>query len=92
MATGEDGKPLQRRVIRTKPHVNYEAGDRTGVLPEVIDLDFSKFVEAFAVQQPSPEPLAARPVAAVPAPAPKPTTAPGVPTTQQKPRPAAATR
>lgn len=44
---GEDGKPAYRRVMRTKPSPNYEAGDRTGRLPEVIDLDFRKFVEAF---------------------------------------------
>jgi len=44
---GSDGKPAYRRVIRTKPHPNYEAGDRTGRLPEVIDLDYSRFIEAF---------------------------------------------
>jgi len=92
MATGEDGKPLQRRVIRTKPHVNYEAGDRTGVLPEVIDLDFSKFVEAFAVQQPAPEPSAAQPAAAVPALPQKRAAAAVSTTTTQKPRAAAAPR
>jgi len=42
-----DGKPTYRRVMRTKPNPNYEAGDRTGRLPETIDLDFAKFVEAF---------------------------------------------
>ena len=36
-----------RRVVRTKPNVNYEAGDRTGRLPEVIDLDYDKFTAAF---------------------------------------------
>lgn len=45
---GADGKPAHRRVIRTKPNVNYEAGDRTGRLPEIIDLDFAKFLQAFA--------------------------------------------
>jgi len=45
--TGADGKPAHRRVIRTKPNTSYEAGDRTGRLPEVIDLDFAKFVSAF---------------------------------------------
>jgi len=44
---GTDGRPAYRRVIRTKPHPSYEAGDRTGRLPEVIDLDYDKFVEAF---------------------------------------------
>jgi len=63
---GADGKPAVRRVIRTKPNVNYEAGDRTGRLPEVIDLDFKKFIDAFAGA-----PGAARPA---PAPAPAPAT------------------
>ena len=34
-----------RRVIRTKPSLYYEAGDRTGRLPETLDLDFRKFLE-----------------------------------------------
>ncbi|MCP4680072.1 MAG: AAA family ATPase [Deltaproteobacteria bacterium] len=42
-----DGKPRFRRIMRTKPHPNFEAGDRTGRLPEVIDLDFGKFIRAF---------------------------------------------
>ncbi len=42
-----DGTFAQRRVIRTRPSLYYEAGDRTGRLPEVIDLDFKKFLEAF---------------------------------------------
>ncbi|MCL4552922.1 MAG: ATP-binding protein [Candidatus Marsarchaeota archaeon] len=45
--SGPDGKPVARRVMRTKPSLNYEAGDRTGRLPEVIDLDFARFIEAF---------------------------------------------
>ena len=44
---GPDGKMVTRRVMRTKPNLNYEAGDRTGRLPEVIDLDYTKFIEAF---------------------------------------------
>lgn len=44
---GPDGKMVTRRVMRTKPSLNYEAGDRTGRLPEVIDLDYTKFIEAF---------------------------------------------
>ncbi len=46
-ATGPDGKMVARRVMRTKPSLNYEAGDRTGRLPDIIDLDYTKFVEAF---------------------------------------------
>ncbi len=44
---GEGDKKQIRRVIRTKPSLYYEAGDRTGRLPETIDLDFRKFLEAF---------------------------------------------
>jgi hypothetical protein len=35
-----------RRVIRTKPHPRYEAGDRTGLLPEELPLDFHAFKTA----------------------------------------------
>jgi hypothetical protein len=48
LTTGADGKPAYRRVLRTKPSIAYEAGDRTGRLPEVIDLNFAAFVAAFA--------------------------------------------
>lgn len=47
-ATGPDGKMAARRVMRTKPSLNYEAGDRTGRLPEIIDLDYTRFAEAFS--------------------------------------------
>lgn len=46
--TGPDGRPAYRRVLRTKPSTAYEAGDRTGRLPEVLDLDFAAFAAAFA--------------------------------------------
>jgi hypothetical protein len=49
----------ERRVMRTKPTGAFEAGDRTGRLPEVIDLDYAKFVEAF--QQARPDETAPRP-------------------------------
>ena len=45
--TDEEGKTSYRRVMRTKPSPHYEAGDRTGRLPETIDLDFATFTEAF---------------------------------------------
>lgn len=69
IVTGADGKPMQKRVLRTKPNVNYEAGDRTGRLPEVIDLDFSKFIEAFtkSVTPAAMEASEAKPVVASPA-------------------------
>ncbi len=38
-----DGKPLSRRVLRTKPTKHYEAGDRTGKLPETIDASYDAF-------------------------------------------------
>ncbi len=47
LSTNEDGQPQIRRVIRTKPSLHYEAGDRTGKLPETLDLDFRKFLDAF---------------------------------------------
>lgn len=52
VATGADGKPVARRVIRTKPSPTYDAGDRTGRLPEVLDLNFAALDEA--LRRPSP--------------------------------------
>lgn len=97
--SGADGKPTQRRVIRTKPNVHYEAGDRTGRLPEVIDLDFSKFLQAFggpqcAAPTPSqPTPQAPTQPAAAPATAAPATAAPSAATAAQtKSRAVATTR
>lgn len=36
-----------RRVMRTKPTDEYDAGDRTGKLPEVMDLDADSFIRCF---------------------------------------------
>jgi hypothetical protein len=36
-----------KRVIRTKPSKHFEAGDRSGLLPETISLDYGKFVNAY---------------------------------------------
>ncbi len=47
VTVSENGEQRMRRVIRTKPSLYYEAGDRTGRLPETLDLDFPKFFEAF---------------------------------------------
>jgi hypothetical protein len=44
---GADGRLTYRRVLRTKPDSRYEAGDRTGRLPEVIPLDYPTLVAAF---------------------------------------------
>jgi hypothetical protein len=43
----DSGKQVYRRVIRTKPSLNYDAGDRTGRLPEILPLDFKEFLKAF---------------------------------------------
>jgi len=56
----EEGKTSYRRVMRTKPSPHYEAGDRTGRLPETIDLDFSKFTEAFNKPAAAPKAGASR--------------------------------
>jgi hypothetical protein len=53
VSRSEDGKQTIRRIIRTQPSPNYEAGDRTGRLPEVIDLDYRKFTEAFSRPAPT---------------------------------------
>jgi len=45
--SADGGEQVMRRVIRTKPSLYYEAGDRTGRLPETLDLDFKKFFENF---------------------------------------------
>lgn len=50
--TNADGKVVVRRVLRTKPDKHYEAGDRTGRLPDVLPLDYKAFAEAFAGKRP----------------------------------------
>lgn len=45
--TLEGGKTVSRRVLRTKGTDVYEAGDRTGKLPETMELDFPAFAAAF---------------------------------------------
>jgi len=44
---GPNGETQVRRIIRTKPSLHYEAGDRTGRLPEELALDYTAFVTAF---------------------------------------------
>lgn len=41
-----EGNPLEMRVIRSKPATSYEAGDRTGMLPETLPLDFMAFARS----------------------------------------------
>jgi len=45
----DDGNTQLRRVIRTKATQNYEAGDRTGKLPETIELDYDRFLAAYKI-------------------------------------------
>jgi len=49
IVAGKDaqGNATTQRVLHTKPHVNYEAGDRTGRLPETLPLDFEALQGAF---------------------------------------------
>lgn len=42
-----NGNVIVERVIRTKPHPTYEAGDRTGRLPEILPLSYDAFVKAY---------------------------------------------
>jgi hypothetical protein len=79
---GENGATSFRRVLRTKPSPHYEAGDRTGRLPEILDLDYAKFLAAFEagtgpINPAKPSvPVAAAPVSAAPKPAPPSAAAP----------------
>jgi len=41
--TDRDGKSVSKRILRTKPTRHYEAGDRTGKLPENIDASYDAF-------------------------------------------------
>jgi len=43
----KDEKIIYHRVIYTKEDKHWEAGDRTGKLPEIISLDYSKFVNTY---------------------------------------------
>jgi hypothetical protein len=45
--TTAEGKRTSRRVLRTKPTAQHDAGDRTGRLPEVIEMEFRTFAAAF---------------------------------------------
>jgi len=51
--TNEDGEINYERVIRTKPSTEYEAGDRTGLFPDTIPLDFNIFSSYFILNNDS---------------------------------------
>ncbi len=42
------GNIVVERLLRTKPHPTYEAGDRTGRLPDVLPLSYAAFNAAFS--------------------------------------------
>ena len=64
VSTGENGEQRVRRVIRTKPSLYYEAGDRTGRLPDSLDLDFKAFLTEFnATAMPVPPAATNKPAA-----------------------------
>lgn len=46
-ATAETDEDGTTRVLKTKPNKYYEAGDRTGRLPESIPLDYAAFITAW---------------------------------------------
>lgn len=52
--TAPNGERTVTRVIRTSPTARYEAGDRTGKLPETLPLNFKAFQEAFKNNTPPP--------------------------------------
>lgn len=45
----DDGKTSFKRVLRTKPSIYYDAGDRTKRLPEMLDFSFAAFAEGLSV-------------------------------------------
>ena len=49
-----EGNLVTERIIRTKPHPTYEAGDRTGRLPELLPLNFDAFRRAFSGESATP--------------------------------------
>lgn len=51
----EKGKTTTRRVLKTKPSKYYEAGDRSGKLPAIVDLNYEKFLQYFSTPKPEPK-------------------------------------
>ena len=46
--TVEAGNIVNKRVIRTKPNQRYDAGDRTGCLPDTLPLSYNAFFNAYS--------------------------------------------
>lgn len=44
---GKDDSSPTQRILRTKPHKQYDAGDRTGRLPESLPMNYAAFASAF---------------------------------------------
>lgn len=44
----QTGARTVSRVVRSKPSLEYEAGDRTGRIPETLELDYNAFARAYA--------------------------------------------
>jgi hypothetical protein len=55
------GNTIVERVLRTKPHPTYEAGDRTGRLPELLPLEYAAFQSAFVANEIKPNAQAPAP-------------------------------
>ena len=51
----DNGKSTFKRVLYTKPSKYFEAGDRTGMLPSIIDLNYAKFSEAYKAAVSAPK-------------------------------------
>jgi hypothetical protein len=49
MLQQDDGSIVSSRVMYTKPNANYDAGDRTNLLPEKIPMDYKIFTSIFNV-------------------------------------------
>jgi hypothetical protein len=47
----DDGSMISRRVMYTKPNANYDAGDRTNLLPEKIPMDYRIFTSKFIIEE-----------------------------------------
>lgn len=49
-----DGTTKRERVLSTKPHTDFDAGDRTGRLPETLPLSWQSFADAMNVSAKAP--------------------------------------
>jgi len=47
LKTDENKNQIQYRIMRTKPNVGYDAGDRTGIFPDTMPLSYPEFKKVF---------------------------------------------